>query len=283
MEKNIGTHLELGKNETLYNLIENTNFKYFQIYLGPKVGAERRVLSKEDLEKSVKLMKKRGFFIHSSLTNYLSCEKKYKSYCKYKIINELRHINNFPISGVVIHPGTCNSGGNKRNTFDTMDVIVKNIFDLYSKPDGLGNLFIENSAGEGSKVPKTLDEISYMIKKIEEKKQVASKIKVCIDTCHLFAAGEYDISKKEEIFRFKKDFSKKVGLKYLKLIHLNDSKDFFGSRKDRHEILGKGKIWKLSTLSYFFELFPRVPYICETSDFNISLNFAKKAINYSKA
>lgn len=279
MEKIIGTHVSFTNKQTLTDLIKSLDINYFQIYLGPKIGGSGRVLEDEDVEEASRIIGKIGFFIHSCLTNYLSCNQKYKAYCKKKILNELRHVNKFPISGVVIHVGTCNLNKVKRDLYETLDLIVKNIEDLYSNPKELGYLFIENSAGEGAKVPRTLDEISYMIKKLEKNKSVIKKIRVCIDTCHLFAAGEYNISKSSEIIKFKKDFQKKVGLKYLKLIHLNDSKDEFGSRKDRHEILGKGKIWKSpKTLSTLFECFPNIPYICETKDFSEDLKFAKKAI-----
>lgn len=279
MEKNIGSHVSFTNKNTLTELIESLKIKYFQVYLGPKIGGCGRVLSDDDIENSVKIIGNKGFFIHSCLTNYLSCQEKYKSYCKFKIINELRHVNKFPLAGVVIHPGTCNKDKVKRDLYETLDIIIENIEDLYKNRSGLGNLYLENSAGEGSKVPKTLDELSYMIKKLEKNKEVVKKIKVCIDTCHLFAAGEYDISIPKEIIRFKKDFGKKVGLKYLKLIHLNDSKDVFNSHKDRHENLGKGKIWESTeTLATLFRCFPKVPYICETSDFQEDLKFAKKSI-----
>lgn len=277
MEKRIGTHVSFTNKTTLTKLIKSLDVKYFQIYLGQKIGGCGRKLDDSDIENAVKIIGEKGFFIHSCLTNYLSCKDKYKSYCKYKIINELRHVKKFPLAGVVIHPGTCNKDKKKRELDTTLDIIIENIEDLYKGRDDLGDLYLENSAGEGSKVPKTLDEIAYIIKKLEKNKKVIKKIKICIDTCHLFAAGEYEISKKSEILRFKRDFSKKIGLKYLKLIHLNDSKDSFNSHKDRHEILGKGKIWKdPSALNQLFKSFPNIPYICETSDFEEDLEYIRK-------
>lgn len=274
----IGTHLKLNEDEELYQLIESLpkNIECFQTYLGPKVGGKTRVLKDEDVEKSVKVIGKRGFYIHSCLTNTLSCDKKYKGYCKKRIVNELRHVKKFPLAGVVLHIGTRNLDKKTRDLEETLDIIVKNIVDLYNYDKGdLGCLFIENCAGEGSKVPRFLDEISYIIKRLEELK-MNKKVKICIDTCHLFAAGEFDISKSKEIIRFKKDFSEKIGLKYLKLIHLNDSKDKFGSRKDRHEIIGEGYIWKnKESLRTFFKSFPKIPYVCETSDYKKSLAYIK--------
>ena len=88
----------------------------------------------------------------------------------------------------------------------------------------------------------------------------------------------YDLSKPKEIRKFKVDFEKEIGLKYLKLIHLNDSKYEFGCRKDYHENIGMGKIWKNPRiLKVLFEEFPDVPYICETRNFSESMNFIERA------
>ena len=67
---------------------------------------------------------------------------------------------------------------------------------------------------------------------------------MCLDTCHLFAAGEYNISDVSEVDRFREDFDSMIGWNRIKIWHLNDSKLEFGSRRDRHEDLDFGKIGK---------------------------------------
>jgi len=89
-------------------------------------------------------------------------------------------------------------------------------------------------SGKGSEVGKTFDEIANIIKNIEDK----TRIGVCIDTCHINDAG-YDISNIDKILE---DFDKKIGLNYLKVIHLNDSKNPINAHKDRHENIGYGTI-----------------------------------------
>ena len=289
MKLKIGTHISFTKDETLTDLILSLddNIDVIQVYLGNKCGGESRVLDSKDVEEASKIIGKRGFFIHSCLTNYLSCDKKFKQYCKRKIINELKHINKFPVSGVVIHPGTCTSNKVKRDLKETLDIVVESVYQIYKDgTEGLGMLMLENCAGEGSKVPRNISEMKYIIQELEKKKDkhghsIADHVGICIDTCHLFAAGDFDFSDGKEIVRFKKEFSKEIGLKYLRVIHLNDSKEKFGARKDRHEILGKGFIWKdPRLLAILFRLFKRVPFICETKSYPDCYLFIEKALKY---
>jgi len=97
--------------------------------------------------------------------------------------------------------------------------------------DNEQKLFLENAAGQGKTVGANFEELHKLIKEVEE----PEKIGVCLDTQHAFAYG-YDLTKVID------EFDKIIGLEYLKVIHLNDSKTDFGSKVDRHENLGEGKI-----------------------------------------
>ena len=273
MKPKIGTHVSFTKAQTLTQLIEGLpeEIQTFQVYLGCSRGGPERVLDPEDIETASQIIGTRGFYIHSCLTNYICSKKGFPAYTRKKIRNELRHVKRFPHSGVVIHTGTQSLEKGKRDLKDTLDIIVNGIYQIYKDGnEDLGMLLLENSAGEGSRVPRSLSELGYIIEELEKLKDkngkpISENIGVCIDTCHIFAAGEYDFSKGEEMIRFKKEFSSEIKLKYLKLIHLNDSKDVFGSKRDRHEVLGRGHIWKSSKLlAILFKLFPRVPFVCET-------------------
>ena len=121
---------------------------------------------------------------------------------------------------------------------------------------------LEITAGQGSNLGYTFEHLAYIIDKIEDK----TRIGVCLDTCHMFAAG-YDIRTSETYEKTMADFEKIVGFKYLKGIHLNDSMVALGSKKDRHESIGKGLLGE-----EFFKLFmndPRfdnIPIALETID-----------------
>ncbi|KJH50223.1 apurinic endonuclease [Dictyocaulus viviparus] len=98
---------------------------------------------------------------------------------------------------------------------------------------------IETMAGQGNTVGSTFEEIHSIISMVKNKQRVG----VCIDTCHIFAAG-YDIRSKTAYDETMRKFDEVIGFKYLKAVHLNDSKGGVGCRADRHENIGAGKIGK---------------------------------------
>lgn len=102
---------------------------------------------------------------------------------------------------------------------------------------GKTRLLIETTAGQGSLIGYTFEEIAYIIQRVEH----TIPIGVCIDTCHAFCAG-YDIRGKSGWANIINEFEKKIGISYLYAIHVNDSLHGLGSRKDRHANIGKGQI-----------------------------------------
>jgi deoxyribonuclease-4 len=99
-------------------------------------------------------------------------------------------------------------------------------------------ILLETCAGEGTSLGSRFEHIRYILDNVKSK-----NIGVCWDTCHLYAAG-YDIKSSKGLNNTIKEFEKKVGLKYLKAIHLNDAKKPLGSKVDRHEHIGEGMIGK---------------------------------------
>ena len=96
---------------------------------------------------------------------------------------------------------------------------------------------IENTAGQGSNVGYRFDHLAEIIDKVEDK----SRVGICIDTCHAFAAG-YDLTTAVACEKTFAELDKIVGLKYLRGMHFNDAKKMLGSKVDRHETLGNGAI-----------------------------------------
>lgn len=137
------------------------------------------------------------------------------------------------ILGAVIHPG---SNPNRAEGLKNIANTINDIFETYTGP---ANLLLESSAGQGSTLPVTLEEINNIYNYLSQKSQ--EKTKLVIDTCHVHAAG-YNLSTKESVEDFLNEFDKKVGLEKVALIHLNDSKKECGSKIDRHENIGKGTI-----------------------------------------
>jgi len=121
---------------------------------------------------------------------------------------------------------------------------------------------IENTAGQGSNLGWQFEQIAEIIDQVEDK----SRVGVCLDTCHTFAAG-YDLRSLQACQETFAEFETIVGFNYLKGMHLNDSKGALGSKKDRHHSLGEGEIgWEVFRYIMNDERFDGVPMVLETID-----------------
>ncbi|MCE5294883.1 MAG: deoxyribonuclease IV [Chlamydiales bacterium] len=139
------------------------------------------------------------------------------------------------LSYVNFHPGAAL----KESVTQCLDLIVESLLqikDLFTGKDKL-KLLLEATAGQGSVVGAKFEELHYIIDRVKGEIPIG----VCIDTCHIFAAG-YDIRTKSALDHTLNEFDKIVGLQYLNAFHLNDSQKGLGSRVDRHANLGEGLI-----------------------------------------
>jgi len=247
-----------------------------QFFMGNPYGFDRAKISMEDIEKTKKLLRNypTHIFTHYPYVANLAGSKDSlawngnasqdgkTSHILKSLEYELSVISNFDTlrNGVVIHPG-CFPDRNK-GLLTIAKSINKINFTTNSK------LILENSAGQGTSLATTFEEIKTIIENIDENKK--GNIGVCIDTCHTFAYGLYDLSKVEEVEKMFIDFDNILGLDKLTLIHLNDSKEKFKSRKDRHELLKQGFIWKNDDISlrYLLEKCKthNIPCILETEE-----------------
>lgn len=121
---------------------------------------------------------------------------------------------------------------------------------------------LENTAGQGSNLGFRFEHLAYIIDRVEDK----SRVGVCIDTCHSFAAG-YDLRSREACEATFAEFERVVGFKYLRGMHLNDAMRPLGSRVDRHSPLGDGEIgWDCFRYIAEDARFDNIPLILETPD-----------------
>ncbi|CAI2022609.1 Endonuclease 4 [Serratia fonticola] len=137
--------------------------------------------------------------------------------------------------------------------------IAESINIVLDKTQGV-TAVIENTAGQGSNLGFKFEHLAAIIHGVEDK----SRVGVCIDTCHAFAAG-YDLRSEEDCQKTFKELGDVVGFNYLRGMHLNDAKSEFGSRVDRHHSLGEGNIGK-TVFSYIMRdpRFDNIPLILET-------------------
>lgn len=148
--------------------------------------------------------------------------------------NELHRCHLLNVSFLNFHPGAALKSSEEA----CLETIVASLLALEKKiHQGKTRLLIETTAGQGSSVGHRFEHLGYLIDQLHRKIPIG----VCIDTCHIFAAG-YDIRTEEGWEQTLKEFDEKVGLQHLYALHVNDSLKPLGSRVDRHASLGKGLI-----------------------------------------
>ena len=142
--------------------------------------------------------------------------------------SDLTEMNKIPGNFYNLHPGSHTGLGIKKG----IEFISETLGKIFSQNNFETTVVLETMSGNGSEVGSTFDEISDIIKNSGAGKNLG----VCFDTCHMFDAG-FDFNNIEKILD---EFDKKIGIEKLKAMHLNDSKNPMGSRKDRHEKIGQG-------------------------------------------
>ena len=198
---------------------------------------ERR-LSSHDIEQFDIARKQRGIRWICSHAAYLinlasPDRRKYERSIK-ALEHELIRSSQLSIPYVIMHPGSHMGAGEDKGLRRIAEGINRVFLHV---PDATCQLVLETTAGQGSNLGYTFEQlaaISHMVK-------AKTRIGVCLDTCHVFAAG-YDLRTKTAYQQTMQAFDRIIGLDRLCVIHLNDAKKGLGSRTDRHEHIGKGAI-----------------------------------------
>lgn len=146
-------------------------------------------------------------------------------------IDELQRCEQLGIDRINFHPG---SHLRKISETECLRLIAKSINQALEQTQGVIAV-LENTAGQGSNLGFTFEQLAEIIDQVEDK----SRIGVCIDTCHAYVAG-YDL--KNEFDAVWQNFEQTIGFDYLKGMHINDSKIALGARVDRHHSLGQGEM-----------------------------------------
>ena len=146
-------------------------------------------------------------------------------------VDEIRRCEALGLRLLNFHPG---SHLNEISAQVCLDNIAESLNFAIANTAGV-KLVLENTAGQGSNLGYDFAQLAYVIDKISNK----DRIGVCIDTCHAFAAG-YDLRSPQAYERTMSEFDRAIGYKFLSGMHLNDTKNELGVRKDRHESLGRG-------------------------------------------
>ncbi len=174
------------------------------------------------------IMAHASYLINIGSPNPLTLEKSIDA-----LREELKRCDDLGVDFLVFHPGSAL----KSTEEECINKIAESINTVFDSIKTTSMLLLETTAGQGTNVGYTFEHLRDIIKQIKDK----SRIGVCLDTCHIYAAG-YDLSNEKTYNNVWRNFESIVGLRYLKAIHLNDSAQGLGSKKDRHAHIGKGQI-----------------------------------------
>ncbi|PLX63308.1 deoxyribonuclease IV [Sedimenticola selenatireducens] len=173
-------------------------------------------------------------------------------------LDEMRRCEQLGLSLLNFHPG---SHLKKITEAASLALVADSINWALEQTTGV-TAVIENTAGQGTNLGHRFEHLASIIERVEDK----SRVGVCLDTCHTFTAG-YDLRTAEACEQTFAEFERIVGFDYLRGVHLNDSKPDLGSRVDRHESLGKGKLgWPVFEYIMNDPRFEEIPMVLETID-----------------
>lgn len=231
----IGTHMSIagGIAKTAENVVK-MHADTMQIFSRNPRGSSYKNYTEEEKERFQKIRKKYGFgpvLAHAPYTMNLASatEKTYEFACTV-IAEDVKRMDDLEIENLVFHPGSHTGIGEEAG--------IKNIIaglDQALTGDEKITVLLETMSGKGTEIGYRFEQL----KKIRDGVAHPERIGICLDTCHVFAAG-YDIV--NDLNGVLDEFDKILGLDLLKAIHLNDSMMPFGSRKDRHAVVGEGEI-----------------------------------------
>jgi deoxyribonuclease-4 len=198
-------------------------------------------------------------FSHSSyLINLASADPGLRGKSIEAMTEEVRRCQALGLSFAVLHPGAAGESSAE----DAMQRIADGLSTVLSdNPASHVKILLENTAGQGSHVGYKFEHIRYIMDIVR-----SERIGTCFDTCHAFAAG-YDIRTEHTFKNVWDEFDKVIGLDKLHAIHLNDSKGELGSRIDRHEHIGQGKIGTKG-FELMMKKFKHIPKVLETDKEN---------------
>lgn len=258
----IGSHVGFNKDKQLLGSLEEAlSYKAntFMFYTGAPQNTKRVEINDDLTQKAILKMKENNIDINNIIVHapYIinlannTEDDKYDFSIRF-LIEEIKRCESLKIKYLVLHPGSHVGLG--------VDVGIKNIIFALNKVlenDNSVTILLETMAGKGTEVGSNFLELKKIIDGINRKELIG----VCMDTCHMNDSG-LDLTNFDNILDL---FDKEIGLSYLKCIHINDSKNIIGSRKDRHENIGYGTIGFSNLINIIYnERIINIPHILET-------------------
>lgn len=231
----IGCHLSASKGyldmaKTAVSIDANT----FQFFTRNPRGGAAKAIDPEDVKAFLEYAEEHGInkiLAHAPYTlNAASADPSIREFAQNTMADDIRRMEYTPNQMYNFHPGS-----HVKQGADVGIELISQMLNNVLYPEMTTTILLETMSGKGSEVGRSFEEIRAIIDRTE----LSDKLGVCFDTCHVYDA-EYDIV--NDIDGVLEDFDRIIGIDRLKAIHINDTKNPFGSHKDRHEITGSGYI-----------------------------------------
>ncbi len=232
---NIGSHLSISNGfEAIGAQALSIGANTFQFFTrNPRGGAARKI-EQSDIDALLALMKEHNFaqiLAHAPYTmNLCSAKPETREFALNTLTDDLKRMEYLPGNLYNFHPGSHTGQGVQTGIAQITNALNTAMFD-----DMHTTVLLETMAGKGSEIGSRFEELRTIIDGV----RLDGKIGICLDTCHVFDAG-YDIV--ENLDGVLEEFDKTIGIGRLKAIHLNDSMNYLGCHKDRHQKIGQGAI-----------------------------------------
>lgn len=233
----------------------------FMVYLGPPQNTIRKPIESMNADKMALIAKENNIsledvIIHAPyIVNLARKDPEKFDFAVRFIATEVSGVHNIGCKYLVLHPGS--AVDSERS--EALNQVAKGINEIIKlTPNARTVIAIETMAGKGNEVGRTFEEIKFIIDNVYDK----SRVGVCLDTCHINDGGYDLVNNYEEVIN---KFDEVIGLEYLKVIHVNDSKNTLASHKDRHENIGFGSLGFNTIMKIFNDpRFISIPKILET-------------------
>lgn len=210
------------------------NANTFQFFTRNPRGGKAKPLDLDDIEAYMRFAEEHGIesiLAHAPYTlNACAKDEGLRVFARETMEDDLRRLSYLPQSMYNFHPGSHVQQGTEQGI-----AYISGMLNEILKPEQKTVVLLETMAGKGSEVGRSFEELKGILDQVE----LQEKMGVCLDTCHVYDAGYDIVNRLDEVLE---EFDAVIGLKRLKAIHLNDSKNPFASHKDRHEKIGQGSI-----------------------------------------
>ena len=231
----IGCHLSSSKGfAAMGRQALELNADTFQFFTRNPRGSKAKALDPADAAALVKLMDEHRFapvVAHAPYTlNLCGAEAANRAFARDTMADDLARMEHIPGQYYNFHPGSHVGRGTEAGIADIAEAL-----NAILRPEQTTTVLLETMAGKGSEVGGCFEVLREILDRVE----LTEKMGVCLDTCHV-SDGGYDIA--NDLDGVLTEFDRVIGLRRLKAIHLNDSKNPIGARKDRHECIGKGTL-----------------------------------------